>query len=363
LKLPRGGQGPRYDQLKQAIRGRIQSGQWPVGFRLPTMRQLSAELGVAYATVERAVRELADEGLLEGRKRGGTRVASPRVSRQNTIGVLGTMPYDRLKSQSMYGLALSNLLQERILANHCTVVYEHWREGLPLHQHFNGLSLVDGLIMFGTWSRLEQFQQVQAIYESGRPLVYLGETTTSPITTINSADTQDSFRAVSRLIADGHERIVMIGHPFSAAGTTFLARVEGFKAAMARTTLGFRDEFLIVEEMPAAAQRMLRMKPAPTAVFVPIVRSFPELYEHLRGSACEPGARLAVAAYDENLWHKIRPLGIPFISIEQPMEAIADRAVQTLLRMRDDRQFRPGHIEIPSTMSRVDAAGRTTLLD
>ncbi len=362
LTVPRAGKGPRYDQLKNAIRAHVQSGQWPVGYRLPTLRQLSAQLGVAYATIERAVRELADEGLLEGRKRGGTRVAPPRQTNQNTIGLMGTMPYERLKQQSMYGLALLNLLQERILGRGCTVVYDHWRADQPLAEHFNHMRMVDGLIMFGSWAHSNQLQQAEALYRSGRPLVYIGETHSSPITTVSSADSQDSYRAVRALIADGHQRVVMIGHPFSATSASFLARVAGFKAAMAGTMHGYCDELLIIDEMPAAAKRMLRMRPAPTAAFIPICRSFPELHQVLRGSRLEPGTTLALAAYDDNLWHKIRPLGIDFISVEQPLDAIAQRAVATLLGMRDDPNHRPGHIEIPSTIFRVDPTGGATPL-
>lgn len=363
LKLPDDGSGPRYHQLKTAIRERVESGHWPVGYRLPTMRQLSADLGVAYATVERAVRELAEEGLLEGRKRGGTRVAQSRPTRQNTVGILGTMPYDRLKSQSMYGLKLSNLLQEQILARQCTVVYDHWRENLPLREHFNHMQLVDGVILFGQWSGSKQFKEVENLHRSGRPLVHIGETLAdSPITTINSADAQDSFRAVCQLIEQGHERIVMLGHPFSARTTTFLARLEGFKAAMARTARGFSGELVIVDETQAIARHMATMKPRPTAAFVPIVRSFPELYEQLRGTPLQPGQGMAVAVYDENLWHKVESFSIPFISVEQPMEAIARRAVETLLAMRDDPQFRPGHIEIPSLIYQVQRDGRRQLL-
>jgi len=264
------------------------------------------------------------------------------------------MSYERLKSQSMYGLMLSNLLQERILARQCTVVYDHWREGVALREHFNQLGLIDGLILFGSWARLGQFKEVEALYQSGRPLVYVGETMDSPVTTINSADAQDSFRAVGALIAQGHDRIVMVGHPFSAQSTSFLSRVEGFKAAMARTSRGFSNELVIIDEMPTAALRILALKPAPTAAFIPICRSFPELYEQLRGTPRQPGKGLAIAAYDDNLWHKIGPLGIPFISVEQPMQAIAQRAVETVLAMRDDPGFRPGHIEIPSMIFQID---------
>jgi DNA-binding transcriptional regulator YhcF (GntR family) len=48
----------------------------PIGARLPTVRQLSADLGLAPGTIVRAFRELETEGVIETRGRHGTRVRS-----------------------------------------------------------------------------------------------------------------------------------------------------------------------------------------------------------------------------------------------------------------------------------------------
>ncbi|WP_312877481.1 GntR family transcriptional regulator [Lentzea indica] len=60
------------DQLILLISG----GVLPVGSRLPTIRQLAADLGLAAGTVARAYRELEIEGVLTTGRRQGTVVAA-----------------------------------------------------------------------------------------------------------------------------------------------------------------------------------------------------------------------------------------------------------------------------------------------
>lgn len=57
----------------EALR-RIQTREWPPGALIPGEEDLAAELGCARATVNRALRELAEAGLLERRRKAGTRV-------------------------------------------------------------------------------------------------------------------------------------------------------------------------------------------------------------------------------------------------------------------------------------------------
>ena len=81
---------PPFEQLRRAIRALVATGSLPVGSRLPTVRQLAADLGVAPGTVQRAFRELEIEGVIETRGRHGTHVKSapqppPGVDRQLRI--------------------------------------------------------------------------------------------------------------------------------------------------------------------------------------------------------------------------------------------------------------------------------------
>jgi GntR family transcriptional regulator len=63
---------PPYEQIRAQIAALITGGLLPVGARLPTMRALAADLGVAVGTVARAYGELEAAGLVTSRRRTGT---------------------------------------------------------------------------------------------------------------------------------------------------------------------------------------------------------------------------------------------------------------------------------------------------
>lgn len=76
LSVESGSSVPPYEQLRRQLAQLAGSGELPPGTRLPTVRQLAEQLGLATNTVARAYRELETTGLLETRGRGGTFVAA-----------------------------------------------------------------------------------------------------------------------------------------------------------------------------------------------------------------------------------------------------------------------------------------------
>jgi GntR family transcriptional regulator len=72
---------PPYEQIRGQIATYIGAGLLTEGARLPTMRALAADLGVATGTVARAYSELEAAGLVASRRRTGTVVAGPPAQR------------------------------------------------------------------------------------------------------------------------------------------------------------------------------------------------------------------------------------------------------------------------------------------
>jgi DNA-binding transcriptional regulator YhcF (GntR family) len=77
---------PPYEQVRSQIAAAIESGRLRSAARLPTVRRLASDLGIAVNTVARAYRELELAGLVETRGRQGTLVAGPpSQTRQQAI--------------------------------------------------------------------------------------------------------------------------------------------------------------------------------------------------------------------------------------------------------------------------------------
>ncbi|WP_394235966.1 PLP-dependent aminotransferase family protein [Niallia oryzisoli] len=65
---------PLHIQITDFIRGKISTGEWPIGYKLPPQRMLAKELEVNRSTVVTAYDELTSEGLIEGKSGSGTKV-------------------------------------------------------------------------------------------------------------------------------------------------------------------------------------------------------------------------------------------------------------------------------------------------
>ncbi|WP_421028034.1 histidine utilization repressor [Paraburkholderia sp. A1RO-5L] len=99
----------RYEQVKMYVRDSIDSGAWRTGDRIPSELALVETLGVSRMTINRALRELSDEGVLTRQSGIGTFVAETKpLSTLLTIAHIG----DEIRSRG-HAYSFSILLQAR----------------------------------------------------------------------------------------------------------------------------------------------------------------------------------------------------------------------------------------------------------
>jgi DNA-binding transcriptional regulator YhcF (GntR family) len=67
---------PPFEQVRSSVAGQINDRTLPVGTKLPTVRKLAVDLGIAPNTIARAYRELEEAGLIETRGRAGSFVSA-----------------------------------------------------------------------------------------------------------------------------------------------------------------------------------------------------------------------------------------------------------------------------------------------
>ena len=84
LTVDPNGAVPPYEQIRGQIEAMIASGGISNGDRLPSIRQLANDLGLAPGTVARAYSELELSGLVTSRRRTGTTVSAngPRPTQE-----------------------------------------------------------------------------------------------------------------------------------------------------------------------------------------------------------------------------------------------------------------------------------------
>lgn len=94
---------PPFEQVRAQLAQQINDGRLPVGAKLPTVRALAAELGLAINTVARAYRELESASMLETRGRAGSFVgangddgkAKASVAAADYVAVIDGLGIDR----------------------------------------------------------------------------------------------------------------------------------------------------------------------------------------------------------------------------------------------------------------------------
>ncbi len=84
--------GPRFLQIADALQAALVDGSLKPGDRLPTQRQLAAQLAVDLTTVTRAYDEARRRNLLEGRGARGTYVAAPKVELNSILDLSMNTP-------------------------------------------------------------------------------------------------------------------------------------------------------------------------------------------------------------------------------------------------------------------------------
>ena len=76
---------PPYEQIRLQVLAHVSAGRLSPGDRLPTIRALATDLGVAAGTVARAFRELEQAGVVTTRRRTGTVVAAGAPTTDGTV--------------------------------------------------------------------------------------------------------------------------------------------------------------------------------------------------------------------------------------------------------------------------------------
>jgi GntR family transcriptional regulator, histidine utilization repressor len=133
---------PAYEQVKAWIRRHIASGRWKPGDPVPSEAALMRQFGISRMTVNRALRELAAEGLVTRVQGSGTKVAQlHRISSRLTIRdiheevaerghVHSTRVLHAAREKAEAALAQSLGLHTGAAAFHTVLI--HFENGVPI---------------------------------------------------------------------------------------------------------------------------------------------------------------------------------------------------------------------------------------
>ncbi len=320
---------PIYQQIASHIRSQIDAGQLSPGDRVPSVRELASELAIAPATVARSLRMLIDAGVLEAKVGSGTRVAMRRPALR-TLGILGNLPFD-LFNRGPYFRQMLMRLQMTIISRDWTAVYAHCPLETPIASMFDNLSTVDGVFQLGDLHR--PAEHWQALRQTGKPVFIMGgsgDVTGQPV--VDTDHIQDSCRAVTAMFRRGHRHVAFIAQDTPMNHRVNAARCQGYVMAHKQAGVALDDRLRIQADIPGIIARLRDGSPRPTAALMASgVTHIQDIHHSLLGSESQLGSKLLICAYDEHLRQNMGGLGIEYWRIEQPIEEMADQAVDAMM--------------------------------
>lgn len=265
---------PIFAQLRQQITWLAASGRLKPGDRLPPIRELADQLGVHMHTVRQAYHALEADGLVETRRRRGTRlmpfdlkelVRAESASPSHTIGVLLPNMF------SFYNPFLDGIENiARTLGYMIVVCFTRDREDLTLQAAQQLVAKhVDGMIAASPVAGV--FERQPRIRSAAPPIVYV-DAPQFPTHTILLDLENAGFLATDHLIQHGHRRIGMISAPLT--WPNFQESYRGYERALHASNLDLDPALVIqtpaysLESGQQAAMRLLELSSPPKAIFV-----------------------------------------------------------------------------------------------
>lgn len=193
--------------------------------------------------------------------------SSLRSGRSNTIGVI--IPSAQM---NFFGSVVFGIETEASLAGYSVLLYQSNEdpayEKKALDTFVN--ARVDG-IMASIAKHTFDFSHFKHIKSLKIPLVLFDRTVDSlAVPSVEINDYEGGFLSTEHLIGEGYQRIAHISGP--AHLRIFQQRYLGYKAALAKYGLPFREEYvaagdLCIEDGKKAMQQLLALKLKPDAVF------------------------------------------------------------------------------------------------
>lgn len=97
----------------ESLRQNIESGEWPVGTRLPVEAELSEALGISRNTIREAVRVLVHVGMLETRQGDGTYVRANRDAGETLRRIARSKLAEQIEVRTMLETEAARLAAQR----------------------------------------------------------------------------------------------------------------------------------------------------------------------------------------------------------------------------------------------------------
>lgn len=238
------GKKVKYDIVSNELRRRILDGDYPVGEKLPSQKEIMQEFNVSLGTLRQSFAVLQQDGLISGHQGKGVYVQTPNEINANreTLKPVGIGIYSK-ETSDRGTLELLQHLNNTIHNRSRNMITEFFgRKNINYKKVFNHLKGTDGIILFD-YIPEEVIEQKPKDMHAVIIGEYIEPDITVPNVSVLKPDVESAgYMAAQMLILNNHKQIGLI---LQQTTTTFYNNMKkGFERACREA--GIKGEIIIV---------------------------------------------------------------------------------------------------------------------
>ena len=336
-------------KLQDALKQELQSGNFQVGDRFYTEKEIMRKYQVSSVTVARAVGEMTRQGYFQRKRKLGTFVRGTRTI-PGMSGEVMTCPLyiNQAGHEESARHELSWFLVEEIRRGIINA-YPGMVKILPMDEILDAAQRDPNLLTILFPQRIEFYAEKYRSRCPGNTVEILLPPNFGPqVNCVRPDYMMGVFDAVSHLIHLGHRRIAFIGDPKSTY------RYAAYRIALETRQLEMFPELVIREAQPTGdgtdllIDRLLRLPKAqrPTALFCVNDRIAINAMEVLRNRGISIPDDISVIGFDDIVESATAP--VPLSTVKVPYYEIGQTAVAVLME-----KIKTGQAVLPKTIPAV----------
>jgi GntR family transcriptional regulator, arabinose operon transcriptional repressor len=337
-------QSPKYQQIVDTIREDIARARYAPSEKIPSDQELSDRFGTSRLTVIRALRQLADEGLVRRRAGSGTFVAPKGTSEvadplaSHTFGLLiPDLGEGEIFEPICQGMARAGQSAHQALLWGNTSASDKRQQAVELCRFFIQKK-VDG-VFFAPLELAPDKDEVNnqiahSLEKAGIPVVLLDRCyenfpERSRFDLVGIDNRRAGFQMTDHLLRQGCRKLAFVLRPGSAA--TVEARVTGFLEAHWRRSLRVADQAVLrVDLTSAAAFRLWLDEYQPDGVVCANDYTAALVMQILGPLGIRIPSDLRIVGFDDVKYASLLP--VPLTTLRQPCQEIGAAAVTAMLQ-------------------------------